>query len=458
MESIGIEIKKGSWNVTRLKSSFGGVRPVDSFTIEAATIKEGAAELARRLSQKRAKEASIAVVLPREMAFARSLEIPAPRAENISGILGFEVEKHLPLHPGDYYFGHSVIASKGNMHAVVLCAAKKTAVDGLLSEFSHAGLAPACVLTQQAALVNSLRHAKALGAGKAVSVVSAGPDMVSVDTFSGDRLVYSKAFHRGAGLLERLSSEAKLAADALGGRDGRGVDEWLVCSEQEAADGLVEALSSTAGAQGVKSWQNLSSSFKGSPFALGGALLALGKGPAGPILSAGGGADAKSSYALTAAAAALAVLFLAAAGISYIARDMFEVMKLKSSIASLKGEKSRAQGTIDGYNKLTAKRTLLERIDGRAFPGVLDPLTELVKVLPGKTRLTAFETSGASVRIEGTTESASALILLIEEKSEMLEKAELSGQVVKTDGNMERFALNLSVRGASADQAEGGGR
>lgn len=452
MESIGIEIKKGSWNVTRLKSSFKGVRSVDSFVVEAATMKEGAGELVRRLSDKRAKEASIAVVLPREMAFARTLEIPAPKAENIPGILGFEAEKHLPLHPGDYYCGHSVTGSKGNIHTVLLSAAKKTAVDELLAEFSHAGLAPACVLSEQAALVNSLRQVKASAAARAVSVVSAGPDMVSVDTFSGARLVYSKAIGRGAGFLERLSSEAKLAADALGGRDGKGVDEWFVCSGDEATDGIVEVLSRTAGAGGVKSWPN------GSPFALGGALAALGKGPAGPILLMRGGIDAKSSYALTAAAAGLAVLFLAAAGGSYIARDLVEIMSLKSSIASMKGEKSRAQGTIDAYNRLSTTRSLLESVDGRAFPGVLDPLTELVKVLPGKTRLTAFETSGAGVRIEGTTESASALILLIEEKSEMLEKAELSGQVVKTDGNMERFALNLSVRGASTGSEEGGVR
>lgn len=458
MESIGIEIKKGSWNVTCLKSSFGRVRAVDSFTVEAPTVKEGAGELARRLSEKRAKQASIAVVLPRELAVARSLEIPAPKAENIPGILGFEVEKHLPLHPGDYYFGHSVISSKGNMHTVLLSAAKKTAVDGLLAEFSNAGLAPACVFSEQAALVNSLRQVKATAAGRAVSVVSAGPDMVSVDTFNGARLVYSKAIRRGAGFLERFSGEVKLAADALGGRDGHGVDEWFVCSGQEAADDITEALSGTAGAGGVKPWPNVPPFFKGSPFAFGGALMALGSGPAGPILSLRGGIDAKSSYALTAAAAALAVLFLAVAGGSYIARDFVEIMSLKSSIASMKGEKSKAQGTIDAYNRLSTTRALLEGVDGRAFPGVLDPLTELVKVLPGKTRLTAFETSGASVRIEGTTESASALILLLEEKSEMLEKAELSGQVVKTDGNMERFALNLSVRGASNGPGEGGTR
>lgn len=458
MESLGIEIKKDSWRVVHLKSSFAGAKLLKSFSLEAASVKEGVEGLGRHISGKTVKNAAVAIVLPREMAFARPLEIPAPKAENISGILRFEVEKHLPFNPDDYHWGHAATGRTGNIHTVLLSAAKKKYVDALLAEFKVAGLSPACLSSPQAALLDALHDIKALRAGKSAALVSVGPETVSIDTFSGTGLVYSKAFRRDGRFSERFSREVRLAADAHGRVDGKGIDECFVCFEGAVEGDIVALLSGLAQTGGVKLWPSGPPGAQASPFATGGALLASGKGPASPFLSFNGGSDKTGSYAATATAAFVAALFVAVAGGSYIARDLVEIMNLKSSISTMKGDSRKAQGTIDAYNKLSSTRELLERIDGRAFPGVLNPLSEVARVLPEKTRLTVFETSGGSVRMEGMTESASALMLLIEEKSEMLEKVELSGQVVKTGGNTESFALNLRVRGAFDGPDEGGGR
>lgn len=66
--------------------------------------------------------------------FLKFIDIPAPKKEDIKGILEYEIEKHLPINKEEIYFDFQIVKQKkNNLYNILIAASKKSLVDHYIS-------------------------------------------------------------------------------------------------------------------------------------------------------------------------------------------------------------------------------------------------------------------------------------------------------------------------------------
>lgn len=462
MDVLGIETRPNSWSVVHLKSSMFNVEIERFISFTGVTFDERIDELKTYVAEKGLKNVRIAVGLPRESSLSMVLNIPAPKAEAIEGILSYELEKHIPFDPGEVSHGFQVLKKEKKVFSILLAAAKKDIVNSIVSRFEEAGFSPASVATWHASLFNALYYSNNLSPEKNIAFIGLNKGNLTLDIFSDLVPVYSKSISIQAGggpqeqclgLLERELNHSLLSL--AGPVSKRRLDEGIIISDNEPqADFLKELskeMSMPVRAQGLKELGLPST----AATALGAALSVLGKGRMkinlAPISDA---AKKKPLYLNNLILSGIVFLLALFAGSSYLIKDWAAIRGLESTLTEVRLKKDAVQRLIKTEGALAAKIEELEKIDGKNLPGPLDVLKELTTLLPRDTWLTGLDYRGDTVSIEGYSSRASSLIMKMG-KSRFMTDFEFAGPVARASGGKERFRMNFKLK-TFAEAAEGG--
>ncbi len=453
MDVLGIETRADAWSMVHLKGSAFKVKVERFVSLPGDGFEERMGALSDYVSQRKLRNARIALGLPRESSLSMVLDIPAPRAEAIEGILNYELEKHVPFDPSNLSHGFQVLKKEGRVFSILLAAAREELVQGIVDRFSAAGLAPACVTTWHAALFNALYFSNKLGPEKNVAFIGMNGRALTLDVFSGLIPVYSKNLARPGDKVERREwlplIERELRRSVLGMTgplERRRLDECILISDEEPDEEflghLSEEITIPVKSQGLK---ELGLPGTAAP-ALGAALGLLGKGRVMVNIAPTCHAQRRRGPRLNTLALAIVVSILAfSTGASYLLKDWTTMRGLEAAMTELRAKKSVAQKLVEREKEIYGKIETLEKIDGRTLPGPLAVLTELSTLLPADTWLTGMDYNGGTVSIEGYSARASRLLMILS-KSRYMKDFEFAGPVAKAPNGKERFRMNFKLR------------
>lgn len=447
MDSLGIEIKEGSWSLVHLRSTIFGVKPEGFVRLAGTSDEDKLAELKDYIKGRGMKNPRIAVGLSRGSAVSRVLEIPAPDRSALGGILKFELEKHIPFRLEEACYGYQVLKREKNIFSLFMVAAAKQSVDGTTAMLSSAGFKPVVVGVWQESVFNALFHHKKLSPGKNVAAVSIDGGSLSIDIFSGLSPVFSKCSQVGAPKTEHLAGAVKRelgrALSSAMVTDGR-LDEVIVIMDSASNDGFPEALADSTGIRVSALKFDDPSMPASAAHALGLALMADGRGKLNISLASDTSPEDTGRSAYTVILTSFVALLLAVVGASYLLRDAVAIKRLESAISEASVEKEKVEALLASLKDSEERSKALDTIKGSYPATSLDLLKELTELLPNDTWLTVFEYSNGTAVIEGFSEMSSSLVLKME-KSALLKDIEFTGPVTKSGNGKEHFRIKFSV-------------
>jgi Tfp pilus assembly protein PilN len=451
MDVLGVQIRTDALAVARVRSSIFAVKAQSYDLIRGETLKDRVDGLRSYISGNAIENPRIALVLPRGVTISSVIEVPAPDASALGGILKFELEKHIPFKPDDAYWGFETVGRKDKVFSVLFAAVRKNTVDKIVEEFSAAGLVLDSVGFWQGCLINALAQWKSPARGGNRAFIGISDGEVTLDVFSDLVPVYSKSVSA-----VRLGEEAwtgavkrELAAflRSSGTASPVKIDECSVISDEEPEGASVAELSKDLNLPvGSLSLNGLGLP-SSAALALGASISALGKGRINIDLFAPlGSKKVNSGYLQTLALAFAVAVLLLLTGATYLIKDWFTLRRMESAVAEARVEKEKVDGLADSLKSAGERVKVLEGVQGANSPGALDVLHDLTVTLPQDTWLTDFEYNDGVVLIEGFSESASTQILTLE-RSGRMKDVEFAGPVTKGRGGKEHFRIKFKVRG-----------
>ena len=450
MDSLGIELKEGSWSLVHIRSTLFGIKPAGHAVLTGANDEERLVELKEYIRGHGIQNPRIALGVNGGATVSRVLELPAPDASSLDGIMKFELEKHFPFGLEDISYGYQVLKREKNIFEVFVASATKKSIEKTVSMFSSAGLKPMVAGGWQEAVLNALFHLKKLSPEKNVVAVLFDGASLSIEIISGMSPVFFKRCkvesRNAVDLGQTVRTELGLALSSAGIAGGR-LDEVVVMGDPALCDSLSVDIADYTGARICALTLGDENMPPSAVSAFGLALVAAGKAKLNINLASelsdeeGYGSRART-FKLVAFVALLAVTI----GASYLLRDMVAIKRLEAAVSEARAEKEKVETLIGSVKAAEARTTALDAIKGSYPVTPLDILKELTELLPNDTWLTGFEYSNEAAVIEGFSERSSSLILKME-KSVHLKDVELTGPVTKRSNGKEHFRLKFTVPG-----------
>jgi type IV pilus assembly protein PilM len=136
-----------------------------------------------------------ALVLPKQQAILRNLQLPSTDREELAQMARFEAERHIPFHAERHSVGFHVMRSMGvEGSEVVLGAVDGPVVERALNGAVVAGLLPRGVELSSVALVNSLLFAqKEWVKSRTIALLAIGLDTLDLVLLTDGRLIFARS-------------------------------------------------------------------------------------------------------------------------------------------------------------------------------------------------------------------------------------------------------------------------
>ncbi|MBI1912591.1 MAG: PilN domain-containing protein [Deltaproteobacteria bacterium] len=450
MDAFGIEIREGSWHIAHLRRTALKTVLVKSFEL-SGTNEDILSALKAYISEHKIKSPAIGIGLKEGDFISKSLFIPAPNAAALEGILKFELEKHLPFNDEEASSAFQVLKKDKNIFSVIVHAAWKKTIDGIVEQFSGAGLNPDYVGTREAGLLSTLLENKKIRDAGFLAIVSFGKAEINLTGFIGSLPFHSRSIERVKECFEELARELKVMEYFASGR----LEEILILSEANE----FEEFSKRADCLGLPFRQidlsGLNIEAQAAP-SYGLALSALGKGKININLATESflkRAENRLSFSKKIVASA-AILFLSIP-FSYIAKDYLTLKKIDAAIMEIKAEGRKVEDIRLSFQTVNESLKILDEIKGEGSTGPLDVLRELTELMPKDSWITDIELKGSVASLDGVSDRASLLLLKME-RSKLMKDFEFTGPVVKGEQGKEKFKIKFRVTGATEDRKKAG--
>ncbi len=169
----------------------------------------------------------VVVALPREMTSERIINLPAVDPSELSEMVQFDAERHIPFPVDQVEITYKVLRTNENHTSdVMLVAARHEDLDAHLALLEEAGveLDYLSVSVAGCARVFSLQGID----GDSVGVLDLGERRTDFAVFRGRQIVFSRALHTGAKRLRAIARkmEAEGTSDHVGSLTGLSPDNW----------------------------------------------------------------------------------------------------------------------------------------------------------------------------------------------------------------------------------------
>jgi general secretion pathway protein L len=452
--SIGINIESNRVSLVYLKRSLQRLCLAAHaiYPLEKKDLEERTAEIRSLingfLKEHKISAADIFLAIERELTIFRYIELPSAVKENLRGTLLYEMEKYVPLPVSDIYFDYQIISEnkEANTLTVLLVAVKKEIIDPYLDQENPLGAGISGIEVNSTAVVNYLSYRPVTPNADTYAIVRQESEHLELSLVKKRLLHYSrhvKVAQREGSLQCIIPEELELIRKTVGPEQGR----LEVISYGPDAAGVFELLKEKEDV----SLRPLELSGTGIPSdvlapAYGLALKAIQKMPMDINLLPLGLRKkiSKIGYYTLFVLAGLFILSLLAWGGSNILHQKRVSDKLESEIKRLGTQVADINRTQEGLKELENKIEAINALRQHHLPA-LDILRDLSKELPEGAWLDRIALTDKGGDMEGSADSASALIPLLA-ASPLLKDVAFQSPITKGKDGKERFRIGFKVR------------
>ncbi|RMD84752.1 MAG: hypothetical protein D6815_03485 [Candidatus Dadabacteria bacterium] len=382
----------------------------------------------------RAGEARLAIGLAPRDALLGHLQLPAAAADSIDRVVGYELDRVLPVAPERVYVSSCArpLGRAGERVAVTVAAAPRERVEAIQRELAGAGLPPSAVTLAVAGLCDYYGYCRGEEAGTAGIFFRDGDRECMTLTDRG-QLIASVHFDPAReARSDRLARELETVAPDLAGGpveliiDGTGADEEVSLAAIAPASMLP--------AECRPDWLLAA--------AIGCALGQLGESRSKTNLLPAELARREESVGLRELGLAATVVVLALALVTTIAVTNLRIGNaLAREIERLEPEVAAVRAQEAANRELLAK---IEQLESPRKVSVLAYLHAMTTALPKTAYLTTFRFKGDRLEVDGIARTASELISILE-RSPYFKNVEFTAPTTKYLQDQERFSLRMEL-------------
>lgn len=407
------------------------------------------------------KNARVVITLPRNLLIWRYFRVPPVPMQELKNLVGFEIDKHLPVNSEEIYFHYIPVGQDAQGWNMLVAGTKKDLVRGIEEALKMSGTKPDAIIPDLWGLVYLLKNRGQETEGSSV-LVHLENDEAEIALFSDDMPVLFRRFPlRG----ENEASAGGLSPQRRTHLIIDAVDE--VIREHPAGEDLANGYIFTEGAGSeilpdelpaslISNWQVIRKTdvpiYRGGESAAGRILplagLVSGSGnprycPVNLLPSVKGTATRKISYNVP---VTLFVLLLVSAG--FLFGSMYyskskRLDMLDEQIANLKGSVEKVKAlSRDIKNNQTRVEALEDTLTSRIM--MVDFLDELTKAIPKTAYLNQISMKKNTVELSGYADSASGLISRLE-ASPMFKNVSFAAPITSQGQRKERFKIKLDL-------------
>lgn len=426
MNAIGIDLSGSSWKAAHLKKGLSGIIPVKHFNLEGQISER--LETLNAYMKKHRLAREIALALPPGDCLVKVLSLPSADRKALSGMVGYEIERHLPTEASGWRWSHTVIKTEGASAVIMLSAVKAEQADSVIAMFESAGFTASFVTSGQEALAKAVRVSGFLSASDLSAVACVGSGGFTLDFFKDGHLVYSSQSP-----LAMARQEIGFAMSFL-----TELPQDFIVIDEDGSKEAAEAIESEA--RQVCGTVKVLGQVPAFSRAHGAALMLFDNSARNAsLLAMSDGADLRVKV-LGVGAAALLALF--AAGAFMTVNDALTIRKTEREIALLGDGRIKAQAVVREVDSITSDLKALEDMKGASSPGFLDMLRRLTELTPEDTYLTGLEYGKEAIAVDGVSQKASGLFMKLS-RSGLAEELKYDGPVVRGQDGRERFKIKF---------------
>jgi general secretion pathway protein L len=382
--------------------------------------------------------ARVGVAVDRRDVLIGQLQLPAAAAENLDAVVGYEVDRVIPVPSDQLYMDHysRAMGTVGERIGVTVLGCMQARIDEVQQELAMAGHAPGAILPQSVALANYYHfctneiaeHPHTAGifhedGGRAAMTLIHDGSMVTAVRFDSTRETEEERLRREIENLLPHSATAELDCVFASDPDETGLRTLAGI----IPDGVLES-------RAKPGWQEA--------VAIGAALAELGEAATKvnllpPGLIRGEEGVGLREMALSALVVVLAGTLAAAIGLKNLS--------ISNAVAS---EVERLKPTVSAVNVgEEANRRAADRIsvlEKQRAQSVLVYLRDMTDRIPKSAYLTTFRFKGDRLEVDGIADNASGLIALLEQ-SPYFVNVEFTAPTTKYLQDQERFSLRMGL-------------
>ncbi|MCL6622285.1 MAG: PilN domain-containing protein [Syntrophobacterales bacterium] len=385
-------------------------------------------------------------VSPR-LGLMRPATLPAAAKANLARVVGYEIDRFLPLSPEQLVFDYLVVNETERELHLLLLGLPRALVEDWLTLCGGAGLSPVTVEPGPLAGANALAVMHGRPPAAFLLLAADGPDY--------DLLHFSRRRLRGwqAGKLTSVTALAELLPPEMPPEEAPQA-LYLLGSAT-----LPAALRAGAGNLPFPVVTETQVALKGTLppgpttpevlMAAGAALRGVGRVPfAVNLLPEGQRATPKlTGLLLTRFFSILLFGLVVVWSASIFIHSRIALSRVERQVAELAPAVREVEKQLqDTQNLLKQYDDLKRRVE--QYPGPLQILRELTEIIPDHTHLYSFRLSKGQVELSGKSASASELINLLE-RSGRFTKTEFVSPIVTDETGSEIFKIKADIKGAA---------
>ena len=376
--------------------------------------------------------------IPRRSVALRSLELPALEEKDLSGLLAYEIERHLPFPPEEACYGFQRFKSEGGKAKVLLAAARKADVERHIERLEALGLHPTAVDVSAFAAANAVVYHERPSSGETLCLIGLEEGQAEVSVIREGVLLSSRAIALDDGALGPLLREVQRVLDEEG-------ETRMKIRVSGGSGDLRLRLQEELGLP-VEPWNPAGSSGDASAFGL--ALKGLVKLSLRMDLLPPERRRKRREPAVVAMFALLALLVVLGGALVFSSayREQRTLSWLTQRVAEAKTQAAEVEALKREFTRLRNRLGVLDGFADERGRALL-VLRELVSLLPGNVALTEVSLEGNRLQIRGTTGTSASELISAFEGSSLFENAAFTSPISAQGSDRQGFQIQAFVKG-----------
>lgn len=447
-EGLGVYLAKQDVTLVKVQKNLSGTCLMESRQLpyDPDNLEGLLPELQETVAAWHAVGSPVYLTVSTDLAFLQPGSLPAAAAENLAQVVGYELDRFLPLPAAQLYFDFQIIGRTETELNLMFLAIPRPRVERWLALLKEVSLKPVGLTVAPVAAAQAFNGAAGAQASTSRLVLRTQADGFALTWLEGAVI---RSFFQKRGLTRKDFFPA--VQQQLDGKVDKGATAPMLCIYGEARGDIVNRLLEKYEFDVVPPAEDFAAAAPGPGdggrrlTAFGAAVLGLGKPALGPNLLPPAEREPVSfkTFALhNILVVSLLTLVLLWAG-SALVHKRFRLFQVNRQIAQLTPEAREVENLLKEGRTLADQMRALHTIG--ASPDKLVVLKNLTQLIPNNTWLYSVRLSKQVLEISGTSQSASELIPLLE-KSGWLQKTEFVSPIVTDANKNEQFKIKAEIK------------
>ncbi|MBI5504809.1 MAG: PilN domain-containing protein [Deltaproteobacteria bacterium] len=435
-DALGIALRGDVVSVAHVRKRLNSVRVIELASARLggpseAHLAEAASFLRRWVADNAVEPTRIAIAVDRSVTFLGTLPIPASAAANAGGVVGYELDRLIPVPADALYWSHLVrpVGTVGERVAVTVVAAPRLAVEEAAALAAEAGLPLSAVTAEPLALSDYVAFSRH---PLAALLTRAGTRDYLTLTTAG---VLASSHHLDTRTGSRAEAVAREVETALPEHSGEAPVRACQSPTEPGEVALTDLVAGDFFPIGCRPTES-------EIVAVGAALGQLGESKTPINLLPEAMVHASTGLGLRELALSGAVIVMALVLVATMtAKNLAIDAALASEVARLE---PMVEQTLRRQDKNQETLEKVARLEKRSRSRVLTYMKAITELVPPSAYLTTFRFREDRIEVDGIAGKASELIAILE-ASPYFANVDFTAPTTKYLADQERFSLRMRL-------------